>query len=162
MRIAEVLTASTGGIGRHVASLAPRLAADESGSVERGRRRLREQRQDLVTVPHGEVHALPELAYERTERRRRLREEPGLADPRCEAEEPPAEPVGERLPVTHDEPALLERLQRSRELALVAADELRQSGDTEAVRVLGVGEHDEHVEAAFERCRRRVHARTST
>src|SRR5204863_49722 len=96
-----------------------RRPAAAAGRVGRGRRRLRQQRQHLVPLPHREVHALAELAHERAQHGRRRGEQARLGDARREREQPPAEPVGERVRVAGDEAVLLERLQCARKLALV-------------------------------------------
>lgn len=79
------------------------------------------------------MDALAELAHERSHHRRRLDDQPRFADPRSEREDAPAEAVGSRFRVALDEAVLVERLQRARELALVATDELGEAHDSQPV-----------------------------
>ena len=134
---------------------------DAARRVQRRGGRLGEHGQHLVALPHREVHALPELTHELAQHRRRRRDELRLSDARGDGEQTPAEPVRERLPVALDEAVLLERPQRPRELALVAADEPCQGDDPEAVsggRLLGQRAQD--LEPPLESGRARIHART--
>jgi len=53
----------------------------------------------------------------------------------------PSDPVGERLGIAIDEAVLTQHFQRSRDLALLAADERRDSRDGEALAVRGLEGH---------------------
>jgi hypothetical protein len=109
------------------------------------------------------VGALVERSHELLDHRFARGEQLRVACARREREQAPAEPVGARLRVTVDESVLREDLQRSRDLALVRADELRDLEHSQAAGAerLVACEHVEHVDAAAEaRCAIRNHGFT--
>jgi hypothetical protein len=63
--------------------------------------------------------------------RGRKRQEPAAAGAGGEGIEPPAEPVLERVGVTVDEAVRSERLERPRDLALLAAEQLGDAHDAQ-------------------------------
>ena len=115
-------------------------------------------REHHVPLSNGEVDALPEGLHELPENRPRGVQEPGVGGARRQAEHPPAEAVRERVGVALDVPVLVESLERPRELALVAVDQLREAHDTQSVASdAGIAEPIEHLEAANQSGCTRVH-----
>ena len=77
------------------------------------------------------MHALAERLHELAHGALAGSEQMRVAGARGQCEQRPAEPVGARVPVAVDESALVQRLQRAGDLALVVADELGDPEDAE-------------------------------
>ena len=129
-----------------------RQAAHAPGRVQHRRRGLRQDREHHVALPHRQMDALAERGHELAEHRPCCVEQAPVGRSGCQAEHPPAQAIAERPCVALDVAAFLERLQRTGELTLVAADELAQPHDPEPVgAIVGSGERLEHGEAPRQR-----------
>jgi hypothetical protein len=117
--------------------------------MKRMRRRLREQGEHRPALADGEVHTLLQLADERAHHRRRRREQARVASPSGHGERAPAEAVREARGVPLDVAVLGEGLQRARDLALVVAEQLRETDDPEPASGV-VSEHLEDRESTGE------------
>ena len=104
------------------------------------------------------MHAFAEGHHEVPENRTGGTEEPGVCGTCGQTEDPPTEAIGEGIGIALDVAMLVERLERSRELALVAVEELGQPHHTESVAAdIRVTEPFEHLETSNQSGRPGVH-----